>query len=233
MSILAQLKVVVFYSVNLSTFLHSLERYAADNADLEVHLLSHGTGALFTLSQSLHNRIVRFEGRKLYYTGDRVPLLCSQFRSLTSLSLWSIESTKVRQLFSDLSQLHQLIHLELGVDFSKEIPPPQVRPPVQLNSLQALELGLNITSHSQIKGLNLKETMPNLKTIYIWGFNCSSCGVSFGSFGNRNLPLSSSLTIACFGSTLFQLHPRVDLKRIILVSNNKFISAEKLLFQGQ
>ena len=233
MSILAQLKTVVFKSTRLGSFLCSLGRNAADNADLKVHLLSRNTNALLTFSPHLHNRIVRYGWGPFNYTADQVPLLCSQFRSLTSLSLRNIESSKVGPLFTDLSQLHQLIHLEFGVDFSKEIPPPQVRPPVQLNSLQALELGLNITSHSQIKGLNLKETMPNLKTIYIWGFNCSSCGVSFGSFGNRNLPLSSSLTIACFGSTLFQLHPRVDLKRIILVSNNKFISAEKLLFQGQ
>ncbi|KAH9402788.1 hypothetical protein TYRP_015545 [Tyrophagus putrescentiae] len=174
--ILAQLKTVVFSSNRLSTFLRSLERNAADNAHLEVHLISDDTEALFTLSQPLHSRIVFYQENPLDYTNDQVPLLISQFRSLTSLTFWSVEPTEVGPLFSDLSQLHQLIHLNIGVDFSEneeeELPPLPARPLAQLNSVRALELRLRINSHSQVEWLNLSQTMPNLKTIYIDYFRC-------------------------------------------------------------
>ncbi len=234
--ILAQLKTMVFKSDRLSTFLRSLERNATDNAHLEVHLISDDIEALLTLSQPLHSRIVRYGWDPLYYTNDQVPLLCSQFRSLTSLEINGIESTKVGPLFTDLSQLHQLIHLNFGVDFSevKEEYPLSARPMAQLNSLRALELDLHITSHSQIEWLNLLWMMPNLKTIYIFKFNCDSCKVRFSCYSRNSFLFSSSpSTTVCLGASLFKLHPRVDLNRIILFSSNERISAEKLLLQSQ
>ncbi|KAH9390138.1 hypothetical protein TYRP_007687 [Tyrophagus putrescentiae] len=240
MSILAQLKVVVFYSGdNLSTFLRSLERYAADNADLKVHLISHDTEALLTLSQPLRSRIVRYGLGELRYTdyNDQVPLLCSQFRSLTSLSLKFIETTKVGQLFTDLAQLHQLIHLQLGV-YSKggedDLSPLPARPRVQLDSVKALDLHLHITSHSQIEWLNLQWTMPNLKTIYIEYFKCDSCGAQFAGvdYNNRKWTINSSDFLKCFRSSLLNLHPGVPMKRFILQSGEKRLSAEKLLLQN-
>ncbi|KAH9402787.1 hypothetical protein TYRP_015544, partial [Tyrophagus putrescentiae] len=171
--ILAQLKTVVFKSYRLRAFLRSLERNSTDNADLEVHLLSDDTEALLTLSQPLRSRIVRYGWVQLHYIDDQVPLLCSQFRSLTSLEIEGIKSTQVGPLFTDLSQLHQLTHLSFWVDFSKvknEFPLP-ARPLAQLNSVRALDLRLRIASHSQIEWLNLPRTMPNLKTIYILEFN--------------------------------------------------------------
>ena len=234
--ILAQLKTVVFKSLCLSAFLRSLERNAADNADLKVLLISDDTEALLTLSQPLHSQIVCYGMDRFSYTRDQVPLLCIQFRSLTSLSLYTIESTKVEQLFTDLSQLHQLIHLKFGVDFSEvkddEFPLP-ARPLVQLNSLRALDLHLNITAHSQIEWLNLSWTMPNLKTIYINFFDCDSCGAWFYR-NSRQSPLpSSSDFLNCFRSSLFNLHPDVSLKRFILPSREAFQSAEELLLQSQ
>ena len=233
--ILAQLKTVVFKSYRLRAFLRSLERNSTDNADLEVHLLSDDTEALLTLSQPLRSRIVRYGWVQLHYIDDQVPLLCSQFRSLTSLEIESIESTKVGQLFSNLSQLHQLIHLKFEVIFSEvkdELPPPAL-PLAQLNSVRALELVLHITSHSQIEWLNLLQMMPNLKTIYIFKFNCDSCKVRFSCYSRNSFLFSSSpSTTVCLGASLFKLHPRVDLKRIILVSSNERISAEKLLLQS-
>ncbi|KAH9390181.1 hypothetical protein TYRP_007734 [Tyrophagus putrescentiae] len=234
--ILAQLKTMVFKSDRLSAFLRSLERNATDNADLEVHLLSNDTNALLTLSQPLHSRIVCYKFYAFDYTADQVSLLCRQFRSLTSLKIKSIESTKVGQLFSDLSLLHQLIHLKFEVDFSKvkEELPSSAFPLVQLNSVRALELVLRITSHSQIEWLNLLQMMPNLKTIYIFKFNCDSCKVRFSCYSRNSFLFSSSpSTTVCLGASLFKLHPRVDLKRIILVSSNERISAEKLLLQSQ
>ncbi|KAH9402861.1 hypothetical protein TYRP_015624 [Tyrophagus putrescentiae] len=235
LSILAQLKTVVFSSIRLSTFLRSLERNAADNADLEVHLISDDTEALLTLSQPLRSRIVCYGWDPLYYTDDQVPLLISQFRSLTSLTFWPIEPTEVGELFSDLSQLHQLIHLSFGVDFSEvkvEFPLPAL-PLVQLTSLRALELHLEITSHSQIEWLNLPKTMPNLKTIYIIYFSCVSCKLKFNSYRGDLSFLSSPPVLGCLRSSLFNLHPGVLLKRFILNSYEKPTSAEELLLQSQ
>ncbi len=229
--ILAQLKTVAFKSERLSAFLRSLERYAADNAHLEVHLISNDIEALLILSQPLHSRVVRYGQDPLYYTNHRVPLLCSQFRSLISLEFDGIKSTKVGPLFTDLSQLHQLIHLKFGVNFSEvkedELPLP-ARPLVQLNSLRAVELRLEITSHSQIEWLNLPRTMPNLKTIYINFFNCDSCKVRLRGYCTFAPQLISS-TFACFRASLFNLHPGVPQNRLILSSNYGLISAEKLL----
>ncbi len=232
--ILAQLKVVVFESGDLSAFVRSLERYATDNADLQVHLLSCDTDALLSLSQPLHSRIVRFGGGYLHYTRRNVPLLCSQFRSLTSLSIFGIASTKVVPLFTALSQLHQLVHLQLGVDLwrNEELPPP-ARPLAQLNTLRALELSLSIDSHSEVQWLNLPVTMPNLQTIYIVDFYCFGCNVEIGSYFNRNWsPLNSSKTLNCLQSSLFTLHCGVPLNRLIFHLDEECISAEILLLQS-
>ena len=221
----------------MSTFLRSLERNAADNAHLEVHLISDDTEALLTLSQPLHSRIVRYQESPLDYTNDQLPLLISQFRSLASLTFWSVEPTEVGQLFSDLSQLYQLIHLNFGVDFSEneeeELPPLPARPLVQLNSVRALELRLRINSHSQVEWLNLSQTMPNLKTIYINYFRCVICKVKLGVCRGDLFLLSSPPTLGCLRSSLFNLHPGVPLKRFILSSNYEFRSAEELLLQSQ
>ena len=235
LSILAQLKIVVFKCLfNLGSFLRSLKRNAIDNADLQVHLLARNTKALLTLSPPLRNRIVRYGLGRLSYTRGQVPLLCNQFRFLTSLSLYPIKSTKVGQLFSDLSQLHQLIHLEIGVDFDgvkKKLPP--ARPLAQLNSLRALELSLSITSHSQIEWLNLPWTMPNLKTIFFFGFDCNCCKVWFSPYDDDLPLLSSPKALDCFRLSLFNLHPGVPLNQIILYSGEGFHTAEELLLQNQ
>ncbi len=235
LSVLAQLKTVVFESDNSNAFLRSLERNAADNADLEVHLLSRDSKALLSLSQPLRSRIVRYRLSPLYYSIDQVPLFCSQFRSLTSLALWPIKPPEVGQLFSGLSQLHQLIHLKFGVDFSevKEEFPLPARPLVQLNSLRAVDLRLHITDHSQIQWLNLPSTMPNLKTIYIDCFRCVSCKVELNGISGDSSLISSPKALGCFRSSLFNLHPGVPLKQIILHSGEGLHTAEELLLQSQ
>ncbi|KAH9394771.1 hypothetical protein TYRP_004828 [Tyrophagus putrescentiae] len=235
LSILAQLKVVAFRSFySLRAFVRSLEQYATDNADLQVHLISDNTEALLSLSQPLLSRIVRFEGGYLDYTCQPVPLLCSQFCSLTSLSIVGIASTLVVPLFTALSQLHQLVHLELGVDlWTNEELPPLARPLAQLNTVRALELSLSISSHSQVQWLNLPVTMPNLQTIYIVDFYCFGCHVEIGSYFNRNWsPLNSSKTLNCLQSSLFTFHSGVPMNRLILDTNIECISAEILLLQS-
>ncbi len=239
LAILAQLKTVVFNSNRLGAFLRSLERNAADNADLEVHLFTNDTETLLTLSQPLRSRIVRYGWNQLEYIDDQVPLLCSQFRSLTSLSLRSIEPTEVGRLFSDLSQFHQLIHLNFGVYFSEneneeeELHPLPARPLVQLNSVRALELHLYTESHSQIEWLNLPKTMPNLKTIYINHFRCVSCKLKLDGISGDSSLLCSSKALGCFRSSLFNLHPGVPLKRFILHSCVGLHTAEELLLQSR
>ncbi len=232
--ILAQLKVVALQSDNLHSLVRSLEQYATDNASLQVHLISGDTEALLSLSQPLHSRIVRFGGGFLDYTHHPVPLLCSQFRSLTSLSIVGIAVTDVVPLLTALSQLHQLVHLGLEVDLKsgEELPPP-LRLPGQLNSLRALELRLTISSHSVLQWLNLPVTMPNLQTIYIKVFYCWSCNVEVSRYVNQESPrLNISKALNCLPSSLFTLHPGVPLNRLILDLKGGCISAEKLLFQS-
>ena len=231
--ILAQLKVVALQSSRLHAFVRSLNRYATDNADLQLHLISCDTDALLSLSQPLHSRIVRFGWSYLDYRLN-VPRLCSQFRSLTSLSIVGIASTDVVPLLTALSQLHQLVHLGLGLDLKsgEELPPP-LRPPGQLNSLRALELRLTIYSHSEVQWLNLPVTMPNLQTIYIAEFYCSSCNVHIDRYNKEDPSLhKSSKALNCFQSSLFTLHPGVPMNRLILDLKGGCISAEKLLFQS-
>ncbi len=232
--ILAQLKVVVFKSKDLSAFVRSLKHYATDNADLQVHLISDNTEALLSLSQPLHSRIVRFGWSYLDYTRHPVPLLCSRFRSLTSLSIFGIAVTDVVPLFTALSQLHQLVHLELMVNWRSthggELPPP-ARPLEQLNTVRALQLNLTIASHSQLEWLNLSWTLPHLKTIYTEDFKCRDCAVHFISWRypeDLSLPNSSSV-LKCFSSSLFKLHCGVPMNRFIFRMGKKLISAEKLL----
>ncbi|KAH9407340.1 hypothetical protein TYRP_012892 [Tyrophagus putrescentiae] len=231
LTILAQLKVVALQSDNLRAFVRSLERYATDNADLQVHLFSHDIDGLLSLSQPLHSRIVRFGSIDLLCFGDRVPLLCSQFRSLTSLFIWNITVTEIVPLFTVLSQLHQLVHLWFRVRLrSGEEFPPEARPLAQLNTVRALELNLTISAHSEVQWLNLPVTMPNLQTIYIEGFYCSSCNVYIGRYINQDsLPLNSSKALNCLQSSLFKLHCGVPLNRLILRLDKEFVSAEKLL----
>ena len=246
LTILAQLKAVAFGSDNVRAFLPSLEQYASENVDLQVHLFSRDIEGLLTLSQPLHSRIVHFGLDVHFLDLSDATRLCSQFRFLTSLKIESIQLTEVGPLFTALSQLHQLVHLALGVysegdeerekdeeDDEEELPPAP-RPLAQINSLRALELYLDIESHSEIKWLNLPVTMPNLQTIYIQEFRCAICKVKFQGWRNSGLPvLNSPEALHCFQSSLFTLHSGVPLNRFILrLPVEKSMSAEKLLLQS-
>ena len=240
LTILAHLKAVAFGSDNLRAFVRSLEQYATENADLQVHLLSADIEGL--LSQPLHSRIVHFEHPYV----DFVPFLnlsyatrlCGQFRSLTSLTIKSIQFTEVVQLFTALSPLHQLVHLVLVVKRESDEKLPARGPPrlqAQMNSLRALELDLDISSHSDADWFNLPWTMPNLQTIYIQKFSCASCKVDFHDWRSSTLSLLySPSTLHCFQSSLFTLHSGVLLNRFILrlIADEESISAEKLLLQS-
>ncbi len=248
LTILAQLKVVVFRLYSVGTFVRSLEQYATDNTDLQVHLFSDDIKGLLTLSQPLHHHIVHFgDGVWLDHLYDWTRF-CSQFLFLTSFSICLNQLTEVGPLFTALSQLRQLVYLELLVfpksdeegeedeEEDEEVLPPAPRPLAQMNSLRVLDLYLTITSHSEIKWLNLPVTMPNLQTIYIQGFCCASCNVKFNGFNSSSLSLlnsPSALALPCFQSSLFTLHSGVPPNRFILsLSDEKSISIETMLLQS-
>ncbi len=242
LTILAHLKAVAFNSDNLRAFVRSLEQYATENADLQVHLLSADIEGLLSLSQPLHSRIVHFEHPYVAFVPflnlSYATRLCGQFRSLTSLTIKSIQFTEVVQLFTALSPLHQLVHLVLVVKRESDEKLPARGPPrlqAQMNSLRALELDLDISSHSDADWFNLPWTMPNLQTIYIQKFSCASCKVDFHDWRSSTLSLLySPSTLHCFQSSLFTLHSGVLLNRFILrlIADEESISAEKLLLQS-
>ena len=229
--ILAQLKVVVFKSEDLSAFVHSLKSYAADNADLQVHLFALDTDVLLSLSQPLRSRIVRCDEGN-FSPPLEVPHLCGQFRSLTSFTIGDIcKPTEVVPMFTALSQLHQLVLLELGISWDSDEEFPPARPLAQLKSLRALGLGMTIALHSQLEWLNLSWTLPHLKTIYTEDFECRDCAVHFISwrcFEDLSL-LNLSSVLKCFSSSFFKLHCGVPMNQFIFRMGKEFVSAEKLL----
>ncbi len=86
--ILAQLKmaVIFFGTTTKGVFQRSLERHAAGNVDLKVHLIGYDYSELFGLSKPLCRQIFRTSSFRVSYDRDYVPLLCRQLPFLTSLS---------------------------------------------------------------------------------------------------------------------------------------------------
>src|SRR5699024_7588737 len=92
-----------------------------------------------------------------------------RFPSLTSLKI-SIQSSECGHIFTALSSLDHLVHLNLSIDFVESVESntdedehiEPIRPPqAQLKSVRALGLGLRITSHADLHWLNLPVTVPN------------------------------------------------------------------------
>ena len=232
LSIFGQLKAVAIKAIYLYAWIwRSLDRHAADNADLQVHLLTGDTKTPFNLSQPLHSRIVRLEGGRHFLYYPSALRLCDQFRSLTSLSIRKCYqgSREVGPLFTALSQLHQLVHLYWMVGFVKD-EVLSARPLTPLKSLRALTLYLIITAHSQVQWLNLPVTMPNLQSIFMETFICGNCNVC----SDWNDSCNSPLGLSCLASSICTLHFGVPPNRLILnISDNERISAEKqLLLEG-
>ena len=157
----------------LPTFLQSLERHADANLALQVAIRSDATEHLFTLSGHLRNRLVRFCNTKLGYSSNSVPLLCANFRQLTTLSIYSHTSRILKSLFADLTQLPYLFHLDISIDFRYEC--DAVHHLAVLPSVRALDLQLFITSHQQVRDLNLRSALPNLAALHLHYFWCIEC----------------------------------------------------------
>ncbi len=240
LTILAQLSVIAvgFDGHHVPPFLRSLERFAAKNVNQQVHLLANDAESLLTLSQPLRSRIVRYGCVPLDHTSDNLTRLCTHFPALTSLTVYCESLTEVKPLLSALSQLRQLVHLNLdlllysvaGEDaLLDELPPLNV----QLCSVRALDLKLEMSSHSVVQWLNLQATFPHCQAIHLQAFCCDLCEVTFGElnlYDCENKPvLNSSTSLAaleCYKATLFKLHQRVHPKQIIL--GDEMLPLEKL-----
>ncbi len=205
-------------------FFRSLEIAVTTNVDLKVDLYSYlrDMDYLFSFSELLRSRLVRFSTSGV--NSSTVPLQFQPFSSLSSLYVSFIETSHVGPLWTALSQLTQLIHLDIKVDFRKhskiyserKLPLPP-RPLAQLNSLRALDLALFGTSHSQVSWLNLQWTMPHLQAIHCSNFVCETC--------YRAQKTHIAHNSECLSALLANLHPGVSNERIFL--NNT--TADKML----
>ncbi len=198
---------------NAKHFFRSLETAVTKNINLEVDLYSYlrNMDHLFSFSELLRSRIVRFSTSGVI--NSTVPLQFQPFSSLTSLYVFSFETSHVGPLWTAFSQLKQLIHLDITVNFQKhseihserELPLPP-RPLAQLSSLQALDLTLIYTSHSQVSWLNLQQTMPHLQAIHLPNFVCELC------FRKQKTHIAHNSE--CLTALLANLHPGVSNEKI-------------------
>ncbi len=240
MPVFNKLKVIlVEFHLNIEHFLYSLERNAFNNVDLQVHLLTNDIGKVLHLSEPVRRLIVRLGKRQFSYSSAIVLPLCDQLSALTSLDV-IIHSTEVVALFTSLTQLSQLVHLFLNVDFDVIFPNEQPLPPltVQLTSVRAVDLHLRITAHSEVKWLNLQWTMPNLQVINLQNIHCTSCDIRLINYlrdeYNEYSTPSSYAAVKCLRATFTRLHSTLPHGQIILGQNEPCPSLEQLaLLAGQ
>ncbi|KAH9399935.1 hypothetical protein TYRP_017504, partial [Tyrophagus putrescentiae] len=129
---------------------------------------------------------------------------------------------QLEPVFTALAQLPRLVHLELDISIWKKYSHfgRFLKP---LPSVRALNIILIKNWHSNLSWMDLAHTLPNLKTIHVYDFNCEECDVSYwsknnGSVQEYNEDTTPNLTTAnnCFRTTLGQLHANVPHDRIIL-----------------
>ncbi|KAH9391451.1 hypothetical protein TYRP_007058 [Tyrophagus putrescentiae] len=175
--ILAQLKKVTIAAYNKIAFLHSLEQYAVHNTEgLQVEI-QRGCGwmkELNNVNPSLRSRICRLE--KSPISVDYLHSVGTNFPNLTSLTV-RLNSTDCPKFLSSLSQLRQLFHLGLEINFYRKNAPQVLspRPSTPLTSVKVLSLGLKITTHRQLPWLNLPVIVPNVQAIDLGIISCRFC----------------------------------------------------------
>lgn len=220
--IIAQLDEVFVgrFTNNNATFLSSLERYAAKNTRLQVHLLSGDLNTLFSLKTHLRDRIVRFvkSSGRLSFLDRGLSNFCNRFCLLKSLEI-TVTPDNSRYAFSLLSEL-PLVHLGMSIAFLNE-QFEDTRPVKQCASVKALDLELFTASHSNVQWLNLKETLPSVEAIYIKSFYCGVCRIN---------DHSAKVASQCFRTSLMNLHTGVPHNQIIFkdTSESSYLSLEQL-----
>ena len=241
--ILGQLKAIEIDLLNFPdlsgpSFLSSLERLASGNVGLRVyfHLRRsiQSEQAMFNLSPSLRRCIVHYgmNWEAFPYPGNMFPLLCQQFPSLTSLGVKCTDPAQLRPLFTTLSHLQQLVHLSLEINLTGNLTEEELRPLAQLTSVRALDLRLELTSHSQVQWLNLQQTLPHCQAIHLKTFRCTSCDISFYGYihsVNKANPIWRSKALKCLRDTLSQLHTGVHSEQITLGYCEPYLSLEQII----
>ncbi len=239
MTILKQLKAIVFkcYGWTVPDFLDSLNQYAYENADLQVHLLTFIPKPLIGLKTPLRNRIFRCGDESSDLTIDHVPHLCLQLPSLISLSVRCTKPSHFRPMFTALSKLQQLTHLVLYAVLEVENQTEELRPLAQLTSVRALDLHLDITSHSPVQWLNLQRTLPNCQAIHVRSFHCDSCKISFCGRIEPGVDYewvpNTPKALECLRASFLNLHSGVRLSRIFVGGNEPFSTFEQNYFSFQ
>ncbi len=235
LTILNQLKAIELRCLRLSglSFLSSLERFAPGNVGLQVYFHSLSTEALLGLSPPLRRCIVNYGLTNLpfYYTYDQVPLLCQQFPSLTSLAVKCPEPTQLRPLFTALSHLQQLVHLKLEIRLTGNQTEEELRALAQLTSVRALDLGLELTSHSQVQWFNLQQILPRCQAIHLVDFTCFGCGTNLYRYLHDydTDSTQNSKALECLRGAFSQLHTGVHREQITLGYFETHTSLEQII----
>ncbi|KAH9391703.1 hypothetical protein TYRP_022721 [Tyrophagus putrescentiae] len=99
-------------------------------------------------------------------------------------------------------------------------------------TIRALDLCLNISTHSQVTCINFKEKLPGLQAIHVIEFFCEQCQVSYCngfSYGTKMNPEKTNAGVECLRATLGKLHPNVPYDRIILGICKPYCTLQQLL----
>lgn len=235
--ILGRLKMVVIdcNQINVKIFLLSLQLYGASNENLKVHLLGEfDRNCLFYIDHASRLRIVRLKKRFLKCNQDNLPLLCNMLPSLTSLDV-NITSNDLGLLFTALSQLLCLTHVNIKLDYSKQSLENlwfrfALAPSI---SVKAIDLHLIINKHSQLKWLNMKNVFPNCQIINIQSFHCRRCGVYFDCHSPlvdiENVIAMPKKTFNCVFYSLKVFVSWINSERIFLNHQKPYITFKQLM----
>lgn len=220
---------------NVKIFLLSLQLYGASNENLKVHLLGKfDRNCLFYIDHASRLRIVRLRKRFLEYNQDNLPLLCDILPSLTSLDV-NITSNDLGLLFTALSRLLCLTHVNIKLDYSKQSLKNlwfrfALAPSI---SVKAIDLHLIINTHSQLKWLNMKNVFPNCQIINIQSFRCRRCGVYFDCHSPlvdiENVIAVPKKTFSCVFYSLKVFVSWVNSERIFLNNQKPYITFKQLM----
>ncbi|KAH9391702.1 hypothetical protein TYRP_022720 [Tyrophagus putrescentiae] len=204
-----------YYLSPYCPFLPSFICHAAKNKKLKIILSSHNLNNWDTdLNNSLSQQVNRFLSNRYLSLEENLQNLCAQFTSLTSISVHIYKMVEIVPVFTALTQLPRLIHLNLWINVNN-VNASDVffqKNPISgslelLPSVQALNFNLNIRFHSQLKWMNLAQRLPSLQAIHVLSFFCKECNISYMNFNieKKDSDICASYVakaIKCFCATL-------------------------------
>ncbi len=209
------------YENIIRCFLRSFDKYATENADLQVHLSTQCLKYFFKhAGENFKRHCVGLSHlyREINTYNDDVSRICFQFSFITSLDIGVISYENIRHFFNSFSLLKQLVHLKFTflTSYYKNTFKYHPRPVSQLTSVLALDLHLTIPTHEVVEWLNLQWTLPNLQTIHLIEYRCRNCDIHIGQGLHLFTGVDKSLSetekiecLKCLGETLPKLHSSV------------------------